>query len=143
MLKENWPEIFRDLVDPDDPRYAPPKKPQGTKERLKHSAKTALHTNWESLWKDNENFNEFARELIRSLARRKVIYWLDPMELLKEFDKDVLGLGKILWCLISVELNFRSGSLPIPETKPTTSIPRSRHRSWHKIFRKSLFRKET
>ena len=139
MLKQNWPEIFRDLVDPEDPRYAPPKKPEDPKARLKHSAKTALHTNWESLWKDNENFNEFARELITSLARRDVIYWLDPMELLKEFDKDVLGLGKILWCLVSLELNFRAGGLPIPETKPAVIKPKSRYRSWRKIFRKSPF----
>ena len=114
MLKENWPEIFRDLVSPDDPRYVRPPVPKDQKARLKHSAATASHANWELLWAQNEKFNEFSRELIHSLGRRNVIYWLDPIELLEEFDKDVLGLGKIIWCLISVELNFRAGRLPIP-----------------------------
>ena len=118
MLKENWPEIFRDLVSPADRRYVRPPVPEDQIAKLKHSAATASHANWEHLWAHNENFNEFSRELIQSLGRRNVLYWLDPIELLKEFDKDVLGLGKILWCLISVELNFRAGTLPIPEYKP-------------------------
>ena len=117
MLKENWPKIFRDLVSPDDPLYARPQVPTDPKARLKYSAATASHANWEHLWTHNGNFNEFSRELIHSLARRNVIYWLDPIELLDEFDRDVLGLGKLIWCLVSVELNFRAGTLPIPEKK--------------------------
>ena len=117
MLKENWPGIFLDLVNPNDSRYVRPPVPPKLrrKARLRHSAATASHANWERLWVQNESFNEFARGLIQTLARRNVIYWLDPIELLDEFDKDVLGLGKIIWCLISVELNFRAGTLPIPD----------------------------
>lgn len=115
MLKSNFPEIYLDLVHPEDPRFSPDPEPETHKEKLQQSAKTSLHTNWESLWLDNENFNEFAKELITSLAERKILYWLDPMALMEEFEKDILGLGKILWCLCSVELNLRAGKLPIPE----------------------------
>lgn len=123
MLKSNFPEIFLDLVNPEDPRFAPEPVPETPKDRLKQSAKTALHTNWEALWLENENFNEFARGLIRSLAERRVLYWLDPLALMEEFDKDILGLGKILWCLCSVELNLQAGRLPLPDVAHV-NVPR-------------------
>lgn len=121
MLKNNFPHIFLDLVNPEDPRFSPDPIPETPKERLQQSAKTALHTNWEALWLENENFHQFATELISSLARRKILYWLDPMGLMEEFEKDILGLGKILWCLCSVELNLRAGRLPMPEKVKTYS----------------------
>lgn len=115
MLRENWPVIFDDLVNPQDPRYLDPPAPQNLEERLELSAKTSLHTNWELLWTRNDQFNHFARDLLISLARRDIIYWLDIGGLLEEFDNNILGLGKILWCLCSVELNFRSGNIKLPE----------------------------
>ena len=119
MLKANFPHIFLDLVNPDDPRFAPEKAAETAKERLVQSAKTGLHTNWEALWMDNENFHSFATELITSLGRRDVLPWLSPIDLLDHLEKDILGLGKILWCLCSVELNLRAGKLPLPDHAKT------------------------
>ena len=59
--------------------------------------------------------NDFARGLLGDLAERDVLYWLDVKGLIEEFDKNILGLGKMLWCLCSVELNLRSGNIPVPE----------------------------
>ena len=115
MLKENWPRIFDDLVHPEDPRYAPEPEPKTPEEKLERSARTALHTNWELLWTKNAQFNDFARGLLSDLAERDVLYWLDVKGLIEEFDKNILGLGKMLWCLCSVELNLRSGNIPVPE----------------------------
>lgn len=115
MLKENWPRIFDDLVHPEDPRYAPEAEPKTQEEKLERSASTALHTNWELLWTKNAQFNDFARGLLDDLAERDVLYWLDVKGLIEEFDKNILGLGKMLWCLCSVELNLRSGNIPVPE----------------------------
>jgi hypothetical protein len=60
MLAANYPEIFLDLVNPDDPRFAKEDVPDDPKERLRHSARTGLHTNWEKLWLDNQNFHDLA-----------------------------------------------------------------------------------
>lgn len=114
MLAANYPDIFLDLVNPEDPRFRSEEKPTTGKERLEFAAKTGLHTNWELLWNENDNFRSFALTLIRSLAERDILYWLDPLGLVEEFEKDILGLGKILWCLCSVELNIRAGKLPVP-----------------------------
>lgn len=114
MLRECWPHIFKDLADPENPRYRDPPPPTDPKEKLRRSAETSLHTNWELLWTRNENFNAFARDLIKSLAARRFITWFDPHDVLDELDRDVLGLGKIIWCLCSVELNIRANRLPDP-----------------------------
>lgn len=112
MMREQWPQIFRDLVDPDDPRWAAEPPPGTQQERYERSARNSGHTNWELLWIESENFNSFARKLMLSLARRRILPWLDIEELVRELDRDVLGLGKAICCLCSVELNIRAGRLP-------------------------------
>lgn len=67
MMREQWPQIFRDLIDPDDPRWAPEPPPATPQEKLARSARSAAHTNWELLWTENANFNDFARTLM--------LYW--------------------------------------------------------------------
>ncbi len=112
MMLEQWPQIFRDLVSPDDPRWAPEPPPATQQEKLARSARSAGHTNWEMLWAENPNFNTFARTLMLSLAGRRLLHWLDPAGIVEELDRDPLGLGKIIVCLCSVELNIRAGRLP-------------------------------
>lgn len=112
MMREQWPQIFRDLVDPHDPRWAPEPPPKTKEEKLALSARTSSHTNWELLRSENENFNNFARTLMLSLANRRLLFWLDIAAIVDEIDRNPLGLGKIIVCLCSVELNIRAGRLP-------------------------------
>ena len=115
MLRSNWPEIFSDLDENGDKRAPIVDKEVSQREKLEQAAKTALHTNWEALWVGNDGFNAFARELIQSLADRRIMPWVDIPALLEEFDRDILGLGKLLWALVSLELNLRAGRLPEPD----------------------------
>lgn len=113
-LTECWPHIFQDLVSPDDPRFRKAEEEKDSRRALERHAATSLHTNWERLWLQSESFNRFARELMESVAARGFITWFDPREIIEEIDRDVLGLGRIIWCLCSVELNIRAGRLPDP-----------------------------
>ena len=115
MLRSNWPEIFSDLDENGDKRAPVEDAVVSQREKLEHAAKSALHTNWEALWIWNDGFNAFARGLIHSLADRRIMTWVDIPGLLDEFDRDILGLGKLLWALTSLELNLRAGRLPEPD----------------------------
>ena len=117
MLRSNWPDIFSDLDENGDKRAPIADKEVSQREKLEHAAKSALHTNWEALWIGNDGFNAFARGLIHALAERRIMPWVDILGLLEEFDRDILGLGKLLWALVSLELNLRAGRLPEPDRR--------------------------
>lgn len=124
MLSNNWPEIFRDLDENGDKREQPAETDVALsgREKLEKAAKTTLHTNWEALWLGNDGFNAFARTLIASLAERRIMPWVDIPGLLDEFDQEILGLGKLLWALLSLELNLRAGRLPEPDSRIQSSM---------------------
>jgi hypothetical protein len=98
------------LSKPATTRITPSPKTQ--EERYGRSAQKSGHTKWELLWIDRKNLNSFAREPMLSVFRRKILHWIDIEELVRELDRNVLGLGKAICCLCSVELNIRAGRLP-------------------------------
>lgn len=100
LLKECYPHVFKDLVNPEDPRWA-------TRNRL-------TNFNWAQYWKENTSFRSAALAMFESLRRRKI--WFDPMIAAELADKEVQGASRIIRGLCSLELNIRAGVLPAPHS---------------------------
>jgi hypothetical protein len=100
FLKECYPHVFKDLVNPEDPRWA-------KRNRL-------TNFNWAQYWKENTSFRYAALAMFESLRRRKI--WFDPMIAAELADKEVQGASRIIRGLCSLELNIRAGVLPAPHS---------------------------
>lgn len=114
FLKATWatlfPDIFADLLE-DEPAPAPvPKEP--ARAALDRLARTASHTNWERQWQTNASFRNMVETAFTSLAARRLVTWFDPMAILSEIRKDVVGMGREIFGVCSLEIGIRAGHLP-------------------------------
>jgi hypothetical protein len=100
FLKKRYPHVFKDLVHPNDPRWA-------KRNRL-------TNFSWARYWKENTSFRSAALAMFESLRRRKI--WFDPMIAAELADKDIPGASRIIRGMCSLELNIRAGILPPPHS---------------------------
>jgi len=78
-----------------------------------------FHVDFDHLFRTNPKFRTFSEENIRDLAARHVVDWVDFDGLLGRLRDRAEGrYGRLLYALISLEINFKTGKL-------TANAPRS------------------
>lgn len=92
-----YPEIFKELANPDDPRFDATGKPR------------TVHSAWSHLWREDEQFRSLVVGLLLSLRRRRL--WFDPMLAVEIADAGERYHGLLLQGLCSLEVNLRVGKL--------------------------------
>jgi hypothetical protein len=97
---EYYPQIFKELADPSDPKFHARGKPK------------TIHSAWEHLWNDDEEFRELVLTLLMSLRQRQL--WFDPLVAAELADANEKSSGLLLQGLCSLEINIRVGALPSP-----------------------------
>ena len=99
-VSEFYPQIFKELADPGDPKFHARGKPK------------TIHSAWTHLWNDDEEFRELVLTLLMSLRHRRL--WFDPMVAAELADTNEKNSGLLLQGLCSLEINIRVGALPTP-----------------------------
>lgn len=116
FLKEAWaynfPDVFRDLTGEITPKATCSSPSDSSLDIMERIAKTSSHTNWERQWETNDSFRDMVRVLFYSLSSRKLIDWFEPIDILREIEKDHKGLGREIFGICSLELGIQAGHLP-------------------------------
>lgn len=92
-----YPEIFKELASPEDPRFDASGKPR------------TVHSAWAHLWREDEQFRSLVVSLLLSLRERRL--WFDPMAAVDIADAGERYHGLLLQGLCSLEVNLRVGKL--------------------------------
>jgi hypothetical protein len=100
FLRTSYPHVFKDLVDPQNPRWA--------------KRNTLTNFDWGTYWTDNPTFRSSALAMFESLRRRRI--WFDPMLAAELADAEHWGAARLLRGFCSLELNIRAGVLPEPHS---------------------------
>jgi hypothetical protein len=98
-VREYYPTIFKDLVDPEDATFHVQKKP-------------TINSGWEFLWSADDEFRALVVSVVMALRRRRL--WFDPSIAIDIADDTGPNFGLLLQGMCSLEMNIRVGKLPIP-----------------------------
>lgn len=99
FARECYPHVFRELADPDDPRF-----------QVDHQG--GVHSGWLYFWERDEGFRSLIWAVLASLRERRL--WFDPLDAVQFADRGEPHFGVLLQGLVSLELNIRDGKLPAP-----------------------------
>lgn len=74
--------------------------------------KSNMHVDMDRLFQVNKFFRDFCLENIEDLKKRDVLPWLDLSKIMNSAISDPTGMGRPLYALASLEINFKTGHLP-------------------------------
>lgn len=102
FLKSAYPEMFPDLVDPDDKKY--------------HIQNKKTNPDWRLLWENSKTFRKSVRCIIESLADRDIL-WFDPRIIFEFAESEIKGFDRLMQGFCALEMNFRLSRFPLPRNK--------------------------
>lgn len=123
FLANAFPKIFPDLRDwrsvqilkaPPPRREAP--APTAETAQAGDTAKSSKsHIDFGTMYERDSSFRSFCRENLTDLMQRKLVDWVDLDGVLYHAENGWAGdLGRILYGLVSLEINLKAGRLPAP-----------------------------
>jgi len=99
VVRERYPSVFPDLVDPHDPRFVVERKP-------------TVNSSWEHVYERDGSFRALVWSLLVALRQRRL--WFDPLEAIDLAEERAPSYAVLLQGLCSLEMHIRAGNLPDP-----------------------------
>ena len=114
FLARRFRQIFPDLQESHGgPRSARRRLLRALIKRKPPSGqRSKFHVDFDHLFHANPRFRRFCEENVHDLARRRVVEWIDLDGLLARLRGRAEGTyGRLLYALVSLEINFKAGKL--------------------------------
>jgi hypothetical protein len=68
-----------------------------------------MHVDMDHMFASHKRFHDFCVDNVEDLHKRGAVPWLDLPKILKRAERDSTGLGRPLFALASLEINFKAG----------------------------------
>lgn len=123
FLANAFPRIFPDLRDWRSAQALKAPPPQrdtaATEAETAQGGDTAKssksHIDFGTIYDQDSSFRGFCRENLTDLSKRKLVDWVDLDSVIYHAENGwAADLGRILYGLVSLEINLKAGRLPVP-----------------------------